>query len=160
MMLAMEYYLDICEDDHLRKRIIEFICGCADYIVEHIGRETGKKQITDASRSWLGLNSSSVLEPIVRLYKLTKKEKYLDFATYIIENGGAKEVNIFELAYQNQLYPYQYGVSKAYEMMSCFEGLLEYYYVTGNEKYKTAVINFGKAIMETEISNIGSQWCV
>ena len=155
VMLALEYYLDICEDDNLRKTIIDFICGCADYIVEHIGNEP-KKEITDASRSWLGLNSSSVLEPIVRLYKITKEQKYLDFATYIIENGGAKGINIFELAYENKLYPYQYGVSKAYEMMSCFEGLLEYYYVTGNEKYKTAVVNFGRSIMETELSVIGS----
>ena len=40
-------------------------------------------------------------------------------------------------------------------MMSCFEGLLEYYYVTGIEKYKEAVINFANAVMETEISVIG-----
>ena len=47
------------------------------------------------------------------------------------------------------------GAPKAYEMMSCFEGLLEYYYVTGKEKYKTAVINFTNAVIETELSVIG-----
>ncbi len=40
-------------------------------------------------------------------------------------------------------------------MMSCFEGLLEYYFVTGVEKYKIAVINFAKAVLESEISIIG-----
>lgn len=154
VMLALEYYLEICRDDELKGEILRFITRCADYILEYIGE--GKKRIVDASRSWLGLNSSSVLEPIVKLYRLTGEKRYLDFAEYIVKEGGAKGVNIFELAYENQLYPYQYGVSKAYEMMSCFEGLLEYYYATGIEKYKNAVLNFGKAVRETEVSVIGS----
>lgn len=154
VMLGCEYYLEICKEDALKQEIITFISRCADYILAHIG--PGKKRITAASRSWYGVNSSSILEPMVKLYKLTGEQKYLDFAGYIVENGGAEGINIFELAYENKLYPYQYGVSKAYEMMSCFEGLLEYYYVTGVEKYKTAVVNFGKAVMDSELSIIGS----
>lgn len=155
IMLACEYYLEICKDEALKKEIVLFISRCADYIIEHIGEGEGKKDITSASRSWLGINSSSILEPIVRLYKLTGEQKYLDFATYIVDRGGASNINIFELAYENKLYPYQYGVSKAYEMISCFEGLLEYYEVCGIEKHKTAVINFGKAVLESELSIIG-----
>ncbi len=156
VILACEYYLEICQDEDLKKEIVTFISRCADYIVAHIGNGEGQKRITDASRSWYGVNSSSVLEPIVRLYKLTGKQSYLDFATYIVNEGGARGINIFELAFENKLYPYQYGVSKAYEMISCFEGLLEYYDVTKIEKYKTAVLNFGKAVMSSEISIIGS----
>lgn len=155
IMLASEYYLEICKDEALKEEIIRFISRCADYIIDHIGEGEGKKDITAASRSWYGINSSSILEPIVRLYKLTGEQKYLDFAAYIVNRGGAAHINIFELAYENQLYPYQYGVSKAYEMISCFEGLLEYYEVTGIEKYKTAVINFGRAVLESELSIIG-----
>ena len=70
--------------------------------------------------------------------------------------SGADGINIFELAYENKIYPYQYGVSKAYEMTSCFEGLLEYYKVTGIEKYKIAVLNYAAAVMKSEISIIGS----
>ncbi len=155
VILGCEYYLDICKDEKFREEIISFIKGCADYIIAHIGCEEGKKPITETSRNWYGMNSCSILEPIVKLYRITGEKKYLDFATYIVEEGGAKGINIFELAYRNEVYPYQYGVSKAYEMMSCFEGLLEYYYVTGVEKYKTAVINFANAVMKTEISVIG-----
>ena len=155
-MLGMEYYLEICEDDELRKEIIQFVKGCADYILEHIGSEEGKMELVDATRSFGGINSSSILEPMVRLYNLTGEQKYLDFATYIVQSGGSKDVNVFECAYENKLAPYQYGISKAYELMSCFEGLLEYYYATGIEKYKIAVINFGKAIIDTELSVIGS----
>ncbi len=155
VILACEYYLDICNDEKLKGQIIEFISKCADYIIVHIGDGGGQKRITDATRSWLGLNSSSILEPIVKLYRLTNDKKYLDFATYIVKEGGAKGVNVFKLAYENKVYPYQYGVSKAYEMTSCFEGLLEYYYTTGEKWCKTAVINFANALIDTELSIIG-----
>lgn len=152
---ACEYYLDICKDEQLKAQIIRFIKGCADYIILRIGDGDGQKRITDATRSWLGLNSSSILEPIVKLYRVTNDKKYLDFATYIVNEGGARGINVFRLAYENKVYPYQYGVSKAYEMMSCFEGLLEYYYATDEEWCKTAVINFANALIKTEISIIG-----
>lgn len=155
VILACEYYLDICKDEAFKNRILAFIAGCADDIMLHIGDKEGQKDINDATRNWFGLNSSSILEPIVRLYRLTGQEKYLDFATYIVRSGGAKGINVFRLAYENKLYPYQYGVSKAYEMMSCFEGLLEYYYATGIEDCKTAVIRFANAVMESELSVIG-----
>lgn len=156
VILACEYYLEICKDEALKNNIIVFIKRCADYIIDNVGSEDGKMAITDTSVSWYGMNSSSILEPIVRLYNLTKEQKYLDFATHIVECGGAKGINIFELAYEDKVYPFQYGISKAYEMISCFEGLLEYYYATGNERYKTAVINFANAVIKTELSVIGS----
>ena len=154
VILACEYYLEICKEENFKNKVVSFICGCADYILDHIGAD--KKKITSASRSWYGINSSSILEPIMRLYFLTNDRRYLDFASYIVEEGGAVGINIFELAYENKLYPYQYGVSKAYEMMSCFEGLLEYYKATGIEKYKTAVVNFANAVRKSEVSVIGS----
>jgi hypothetical protein len=132
----------------------------ADCIIAKIGpREDGKKQITKASHHWRGLNSSSLLEPIVRLYSLTKEQKYFDFAEYIVSEGGTDVVNIFELAYKNEFYPYQYPVTKAYEMTSCFEGLLEFYRITGIEKYKTAIINFADKILESDFTVIGCCGC-
>ena len=157
VLLGMEYYLDICTDDDLKQRIITFLCRQLDYIMLHIGE--GKKTITSASRNWLGVNSSSILEPVVRLYRLTEKKEYLDFAGYIVDCGGAEGVNIFRLAYENKVLPYQYGVSKAYEMMSCFEGLLEYALITKNQKHLTACVNFTKAVMESDVSIIGSCGC-
>ena len=156
VMLGCEYYLDICNDAELKKEVTEFICRIADGIMASVGPEEGKKPITRASNSWLGINSSSVLEPFVRLYELTKKQKYLDYASYIVKCGGADGIDVFELAYKNGIPPYKYGVSKAYELISCFEGLLRYHTVTGIEKYKTAVVNFARAVLDTEISVIGS----
>ena len=164
VLLGMEYYLEICQDPALADEILRFLCRCADYIVAHIGEGEGQKRITLATRSWLGINSSSILEPMVWLYRLTGERRYFDFATYIVELGAAEGINIFELAYENKLYPYQYGngefgVSKAYEMISCFEGLLEYYRITGIKKYRTAAVNFGRAIIESDVTVIGSCGC-
>ncbi len=155
VILSCEYYLDICKDEALKQQCITFISRCADYIIAHVGSGEGQIEIVDATRHWRGLNSSSLLEPIVRLYRLTNEQKYLDFATYIVKCGGAKGINVFQLAFEDKISPYQYGVSKAYEMMSCFEGLLEYYYATGIEDCKTAVINFANAVIATELSVIG-----
>ncbi|NLW73477.1 MAG: hypothetical protein GX057_01065 [Clostridiales bacterium] len=159
VMLGLEYYLEICRSEDLRVRIIEFLRLCADGIMEGVGYAPGKKHITECSKIWYGINSSSVLEPFVLLYELTENTKYLDFATYIVESGGARGINIFELALKNEILPYQYGPSKAYEMISCFEGLAEYYRVTKKEKYRRAVLNFARAVLDSEVTIIGSCGC-
>lgn len=160
VLLGMQYYLEICTDREFSDRITESMCAQLDYIISKIGRtEEGKKPITKATAHWRGLNSSSLLEPVVRLYKLTGEQRYLDFATYIVEQGATDIQNIFELAYADQFYPYQYPVTKAYEMISCFEGLLEYYQVTGIERHKITIINFANRILESDFTIIGSCGC-
>lgn len=160
VLLGLEYFLDICKDEKLRKEVIDAMCAHADYIISKVGREDeGKKEITLCTRHWLGLNSCSILEPIVRLYNLTQNEKYLDYASYIVSTGCISEGNIFDLAYEDKLSPYEYPTTKAYEMMSCFEGLLEYYRVTKIEKYKETVIKFAKRVLKTDITVIGCSGC-
>ena len=64
-----------------------------------------------------------MITSLLALSEITGEKKYFDFATYIVDCGGTEIVNIFDLAYENKFYPYQYPVTKAYEMISCFEGL-------------------------------------
>lgn len=160
VLLGMQYFLEICKDKDLEQQIIDSMCKQVDYIMSKLGDpKKGKKLITQATNHWRGLNSSSLLEPIVRLYSITQEEKYLKFATYIVNCGGTEVENIFDLAYENKRFPYQYPITKAYEMTSCFEGLLEYYRVTGIEKYKTSVINFANSILESDFTIIGCCGC-
>lgn len=160
VLLGMQYYLEICKDEELKTQVLACMCRQVDYLISKIGLpEEGKILITHATRHWRGLNSASILEPIVRLYKLTKEQKYFDFATYIVNCGGTDVVNIFDLAYEDKFYPYQYPVTKAYEMTSCFEGLLEYYFVTGEERYKTSVVNFANKVLESDFTIIGCSGC-
>lgn len=160
VLLGMQYFLEICEDQALSEQILGSMCRQVDYLIEHIGNVAeGKRPITKTSVCWRGLNSSSILEPIVRLYRLTNQQRYLDFASHIVNCGGTDIVNFFDLAYEDKLYPYQYPVTKAYEMTSCFDGLLEYYYVTGEERYKTSVVNFANKILESDFTVIGGCGC-
>lgn len=160
VLLGMQYFLEICTDSDFRSEIITSMCKQVDYIMSKIGsKEEGKKPITSATRHWRGLNSSSLLEPIVRLYAITGEKKYFDFAAYIVDCGGTDVANIFTLAYEDKFYPYQYPVTKAYEMTSCFEGLLEYYRITGIEKYKTAILNYANKVLESDFTVIGSSGC-
>ena len=98
VLLGMQYYLEICTDNEFADRITQSMCAQLDYIISKIGRtEDGKKPITKATAHWRGLNSSSLLEPVVRLYKLTGEQRYLDFATYIVDQGATDIQNIFFL---------------------------------------------------------------
>lgn len=159
VLLGLIHFYEICSDSLLKEKVISAACGHLDYIISKVGTDDGKIEITDTSEMWGAINSSSILEPVVRLYGMTEKKEYLEFAEYIVNSGGAKNFNIFEAAYENILFPYEYPVIKAYELMSCFEGLLEYYRITGIEKWRTAVINFTNCLIETEITVIGSAGC-
>ena len=156
VMLGLEYFYDICDNAALKKAIVNALIPHADYIIKKVGRGENQTPINETSNDWFGLNSSSILEPFVRLYKMTGERRFLDFSAYIVSEGGMSKDNIFERAYEGKLYPYEYPATKAYEMMSCFEGLLEYYRVTGEEKWKTAVLNFINLVAKSEITIIGS----
>ena len=160
VLLGMLHFYEICQEDAFRENILSAMERHLDYIVNRIGNKAGQISITKTSELWGGVNSSSILEPVVLMYHLTQKKAYLDFASYIVENGGAEDCNIFELAYENRIAPYQYKVTKAYELMSCFEGLIEYYRATGIEKWKIAAENFAQQMIKTEITVIGSAGCL
>lgn len=162
ILLGLISYSAVCDDEVLKARILCAMKRHADYIVEHIGlQQDGKLPIWHTSILQDGhmihgaMNSLSVLEPMVLLYRMTKEARYLQFATYLVEEGSKRTGNIFELAFEDRLAPYQYPYTKAYEMMSCFEGLLEYAKETGNDLWKTAVINYAYKMAETDITILG-----
>jgi DUF1680 family protein len=148
-----EYYRQVENDPNVLQAMIDQ----ADGIVSQIG-PAPKTRIIDQGWSPNHIESSTVLEPIMRLYKLTGYQRYLDFARYIVEvEGGAKGYNIIEDAFNNKV-PEQIGgvYPKAYEMMSLFEGLVEYYRVTGNDHWKHSFMNLYRNIIANEITIIGN----
>ena len=160
IILGLLHFVEICKSEDLKNRILTALDRHIGYIMDTVGNvKDGKLEIYDTSTAWLGINSSSILEPIVRMYNQTGEKKYLDFATYIVESGAAKGFDLFEHAYTAETAPYQWPVRKAYEMMSCFEGLIEFYRVTGEEKWKDAILNFAQKVIETDISIIGCSGC-
>lgn len=159
VMLGFIYYLEICKNAALRKKIIRALKLHADYIIKKVGAGKGKKDICVTSGVYGGMNSCSILEPFVKLYNLTLNKKYLDFAKYIVDTGFSKDFNVYEACLNKTAYPYEFKYPKAYEMTSCFEGLLEYYKIVGDENYLTAVKNFADAVVETDYTLIGCSGC-
>lgn len=153
-------YYDICNDDELKGRIITALKKHVDYIISKIGKEKGKCEITKTSNIWGGVNSCSILETIINLYNKTNEKKYLDFAEYIISTGGCANGNLIDVVNDKSLRPNQYPVLKAYEMMSFFEGILEYYKIRGGKKHLDAVLNFIDAIQNNETPIIGCAGCM
>ncbi|MBQ9114066.1 MAG: glycoside hydrolase family 127 protein [Clostridia bacterium] len=157
VLVGCLYFYEICKDESFKTEILNALQRHVDYLIQKIGQ--GKISILDTSHWYGGLNSSSILEPIVELYRLTRKDKYLTFAKYILDMGGCKGGNLLELAEEGSLMPYQYPEVKAYETMSYFEGALAYYEVTGDERYLHIVEKFVDAVRKSDITIIGCAGC-
>jgi len=147
----------------------------ADYVLAHFG--PGKADIVE-SGWWNGLAASSSLEPMVLLYRRTGDPRYLQFAEYIVASWPeSKGPDLIGKALAglpvSRMFPgpdvtvkgyMGGGSSKAYEMMSCYEGLIELYRVTGEGRYLAAARQVFASIRDTEITVIGSgssweRWC-
>lgn len=157
VLTGLQHYYRICKDEGLKEKILAACCKHLDYIADKIG--AGKIEITSTSMWWGAVNSCTILEPTVELYRMTGCEKYLAFARYIISTGGSSDCNLIELALDGSLMPYQYPVTKAYEMMSFYEGLIAYYEVTKEQKYLDAAQRFLDAVAQSDITIIGCAGC-
>lgn len=163
VMLGLDdYYRHVNQDP----RVLEALMKQADNIIAIIGPDP-KIEITDVGWSATNIGhepchieSSTLLEPFMRLYKLTGEKRYLDFATYIFEAGGTTHYNIFEMALNN-VAPYQMAghYPKAYEMTSVFEGLVEYYRTTNDPDIQQMILNYYNNVRTKEITLIGNGGC-
>lgn len=159
IMLALEFFLPICRAEELKARIITALCRHADRITEKTGVGEGKIPVSSTSDFWMGVNALSILEPFVKLYNITGEQRYLDYASELVAEGESLGSRIFTLAAEDKFDPYEYPETKAYETMSCFQGLAEYYFVTGEEKYRRAVMNFARRLLSADVTVIGCCGC-
>jgi DUF1680 family protein len=103
-----------------------------DLLAATFGDAPGQRDIVRAGEH-VGMAATSVLEPIVLLYRDTHDRRYLDFARYIVRSydqpHGPKIVA--SLTAHGSVQKTANG--KAYEMMSNLVGLCELYRATGDE---------------------------
>jgi len=106
----------------------------ADLICRTFGDEKRKRDLMLAGEH-NGLAPGSILEPMIDLYRYTGNAKYLAFCRYIFR--AYEDKNGPHIISQLEKYGdvTKVGDAKAYEMMSCFLGILKYYKLTGEEKY-------------------------
>ena len=147
-----QYYLDVEKDPV----VLEAMEKEARSVMDQVG-PAPKKPVTELGWSSTNIESSSILEPFMRLYLITGKKEYLDFASYIIGSGGNKGSDIFSLiSAGTPLYEVGEPYPKAYEMTSVFEGLAEYYRATGDPRWLDCLTNFFTTVRDQEITIIGN----
>ena len=165
-ILGLLAYYDRTKD----ATVLEAARKAADHLIREAGPESGVNIAETGWIGWKGLASSSVLEPIVLLYQRTGEKRYLDFAEYIVNSWESPNsltptgLHLIEEALSDKPMWKMSGAPKAYEMMSCFEGLVELYRCTGNEEYKKAVLNLVRKIERDELMIVGTGsvaeiWC-
>jgi DUF1680 family protein len=159
-LLGLQSYYDLTGD----KAALKGACKLADNLLTLVG--PGKVNIVKTG-NYRGMPSSSILEPIVYLYRHTGDKKYLDFANYIVEqwetpdgpkliSSALASIPVFERFPHPAVWWSWDNGQKAYEMMSCYDGLLELYRITGNPDYLKAVEMAVSNIIENEINVAGS----
>ena len=138
----------------------------ADCIMAKFPLEGGRRLHLNG---WVaGMGTLSVLEPFVFLYRLSKDGKYLEYSKYIAremetdDGGQGPDLVLSALAGKgvcDRDAGWTAGRSnrrKAYEMMSCYQGMLDLYAITKDRRLFDAAVKSAESILETEITLAGS----
>ena len=127
------------------KFMLDSSVGMADCIIREMD-ELGV--LPNDTGTFNGLPSCSLMKPMLILYRYTEDKKYLDFCLKIADRWENPEImpgliaNSLSDMRIREWYPDSNKWAKAYEMMSCFDGLIELYRVTGVKKYFEATVRF------------------
>jgi uncharacterized protein len=109
-----------------------------------------------AAGTHVGMAATSVLEPVVELYRLTGDERYLAFAKYIVgaydEPGGPGIVHSLLTVKDVSLT----ANGKAYEMLANLMGVCDLARVTGDRKLLLAVTNGWEDIVRNRLYLTGT----
>jgi uncharacterized protein len=157
-LLGLIAYYDITND----KNVLQSASRLADHLIKEL---SDKEALIVKKGNHKGMAASSVLEPVCQLYVRTGEKRYLDFAEEIVrqwETADGPQLITKSNIDVAKRFPHPenwYGPEqgqKAYEMMSCYEGLLELYRLTGRQEYRMAVEKTWQNILDTEINIAGS----
>lgn len=111
-----------------------------ELLARTFGTGPGQRDII-ASGTHVGMAATSVLEPMVNLYRFTGDRRFLDFCEYLVRSWDQPNGPRIIASLNSFGSVFQTANAKAYEMMSNLVGLTELYRVTGNPLYlKTAQI--------------------
>ena len=127
-----------------------------DLLEKTFGDAPGQRDIITAGEH-VGLAPTSVLEPMVLLYRLTGEPRYLAFCQYLLRAwehpNGPKIVSTLLTAKRVD----KVGNGKAYEMLSCLSGVLEYYRTVGGDRQLLeACLNAWQDIVKNRIYLTGA----
>ena len=157
-LLGLEAWYDLAND----RAALEGARRLAEHLIREVGPD-GADIVTLGL--YRGMAASSVLEPMVRLYRRTNDERDMRFAEYIVQRwSSSKGPQLIEKAGvpvagrfppPKNWWSWENG-QKAYEMMSCYAGLIELHRATGWAPALNAATRTFENIRDTEINVAGS----
>jgi DUF1680 family protein len=141
----------------------EHILEAAHKLLGQLVDTIQKKQIDiHETGTFKGLASCSILKPVLLLYRMTGDDKFKQFADSIVhgwEREDGRAPNLIRNSFSGKPIDDWYtGIgawAKVYEMLSCFEGLLEYYRLTGYENALKSVENMYDLLLKYESNRPG-----
>src|SRR2546422_11573158 len=126
-----------------------------DLLGNNVGEQRAKREFIN-SGPHVGMAHPSVLEPMVLLYRLTAEPRYLDFCKYILhaweQPHGPKIISTLLTAKRVD----KIANGKAYEMLSCLNGALEYYRTTAEPQAFQACLTAWQDIVDHRLYLTGA----
>lgn len=119
----------------------------------------------DQTGSWAGISSLSILRPLLELQRLRPKAEYMGLADSMVRatdvSGRPRPtMNVIFDALSSRPVETWFErpsfLAKSYEMMSYFEGVADYYRLTGNPRMLEAVSAFWTHLVEEELNPMRS----
>ncbi|HSN08298.1 MAG TPA: beta-L-arabinofuranosidase domain-containing protein, partial [Hanamia sp.] len=137
------------------KPSIEACKKMGDLLCRTFGNKTGQRDIIKAGEH-VGMAATSVLDPMVDLYRYTGDKKYLDFCYYILDaweqkNGPKIVSTLLSTGRVDKV-----ADAKAYEMLANLNGLVELYRLTGNENLLKPVLIAWEDIVKNRLYITGT----
>ncbi len=136
-------------------------------MADHLIAQLDRLGLTlDRTGAWHGISSMSILRPVLELYRLTGTERYLALAREIVRamdpdpSVPSSPATLIRDAFRAEpvvsWYPLPTFWAKSYEILSCLEGLVEYYRVTGERRVLDAVLAWHGHLVREELNPMGS----
>jgi DUF1680 family protein len=115
----------------------------------------GRRDIIAAS-THVGMAATSVLEPMVQLYRLTGEPRYLEFCRYLVASWDQPNGPKLLESLRTTGSVFKTANAKAYEMMSDLIGVVELYKVTGEERLIQPVLAAWRDIRDNRLYITGT----
>ena len=138
----------------------------AEKMADHLVAQLRRLNVPIAETgAWAGISSMSILRPLVELYRLRPKAQYLELAREIVQATDVAghprpAMNVIFDALSERPVETWFErpslLAKAYEMMSYFEGVADYYRLTGEPRMLEAVCAFWTHLVEEEVNPMRS----
>lgn len=142
------------------KKCLDSAVKLTDHLIESLKRNGRDLHDTGA---WHGISSASILSPLLALYRFTGNGAYLELAHQTVRRFDGNLNNPGEIlrdAFRDEKicdwYPLATYWAKAYEIMSCLEGLLDYYRITGEKRVFDGVVAYYNHLESEELNAMRS----